>query len=48
LVVAAAAVGLEDSRDDGSFAQSVSVDCGAKELYGYGLRRSAGLQTYIK
>src|ERR1700674_1467981 len=32
LVVAALALGVENSRDDGSFAQRVSVDCGAAEL----------------
>src|SRR6267378_8523969 len=32
LVVETAALGVEDSRDDGNSAQRVSVDCGAAEL----------------
>src|ERR1700732_5349971 len=32
LVVAALALGVENSGDDGSFAQGISLDCGAAEL----------------
>src|SRR5882762_10949166 len=34
LVGAAAVMDFEDSRDDGDFAQGISVDCGATELRG--------------
>src|SRR2546422_10080108 len=34
LVVEAIALGVENSRDDGSFAQRISLDCGATELRG--------------